>query len=129
MTNTLESMKRDNYRHNQVVVKRKLWRQLFLKELSVIRDRAGQACLRELDKSNSPLTMAICGSKGQQPFHCYKTFPKYSLYPNRISVFWIESFTFLFKYIESLLLKAEPEHRTTFHAVQVLFDRIPLFGE
>ena len=37
---------------------------IILKELSVIRDRAGQACLRELDKSNSPLTMAVCGSKG-----------------------------------------------------------------
>ncbi|XP_021363401.1 DNA-directed RNA polymerase III subunit RPC1-like isoform X1 [Mizuhopecten yessoensis] len=35
-----------------------------LKELSVIRDHAGKACLRELHKSNSPLTMAICGSKG-----------------------------------------------------------------
>uniref|UniRef100_A0AAQ4S9A3 DNA-directed RNA polymerase subunit n=1 Tax=Gasterosteus aculeatus aculeatus TaxID=481459 RepID=A0AAQ4S9A3_GASAC len=37
---------------------------LILKELSVIRDRAGSACLRELDKSNSPLVMALCGSKG-----------------------------------------------------------------
>ncbi|XP_072312069.1 DNA-directed RNA polymerase III subunit RPC1 isoform X2 [Eucyclogobius newberryi] len=37
---------------------------LILRELSVIRDRAGSACLRELDKSNSPLTMALCGSKG-----------------------------------------------------------------
>ncbi|XP_010606158.1 DNA-directed RNA polymerase III subunit RPC1 isoform X3 [Fukomys damarensis] len=37
---------------------------LILKELSVIRDHAGSACLRELDKSNSPLTMALCGSKG-----------------------------------------------------------------
>ncbi|XP_005736479.1 DNA-directed RNA polymerase III subunit RPC1 isoform X1 [Pundamilia nyererei] len=37
---------------------------LILKELSVIRDRAGSACLRELDKSNSPLIMALCGSKG-----------------------------------------------------------------
>ncbi|CAL9699297.1 unnamed protein product [Knipowitschia caucasica] len=37
---------------------------LILRELSVIRDRAGSACLRELDKSNSPLTMAVCGSKG-----------------------------------------------------------------
>ncbi|XP_026566777.1 DNA-directed RNA polymerase III subunit RPC1 [Pseudonaja textilis] len=37
---------------------------LILKELSVIRDHAGSACLRELDKSNSPLTMAVCGSKG-----------------------------------------------------------------
>lgn len=36
-----------------------------LKELSVIRDHAGSACLRELDKSNSPLTMALCGSKGE----------------------------------------------------------------
>ncbi|XP_048242877.1 DNA-directed RNA polymerase III subunit RPC1-like [Haliotis rufescens] len=37
---------------------------MILKELSVIRDHAGKACLRELHKSNSPLTMAICGSKG-----------------------------------------------------------------
>ncbi|XP_041032404.1 DNA-directed RNA polymerase III subunit RPC1 isoform X1 [Carcharodon carcharias] len=37
---------------------------LILKELSVIRDHAGSACLRELDKSNSPLIMAVCGSKG-----------------------------------------------------------------
>ncbi|MCJ8738885.1 hypothetical protein PDJAM_G00040890 [Pangasius djambal] len=32
---------------------------LILKELSVIRDHAGSACLRELDKSNSPLIMAL----------------------------------------------------------------------
>ncbi|XP_031416675.1 DNA-directed RNA polymerase III subunit RPC1 isoform X2 [Clupea harengus] len=37
---------------------------LILRELSVIRDHAGSACLRELDKSNSPLVMALCGSKG-----------------------------------------------------------------
>ncbi|XP_048760931.1 DNA-directed RNA polymerase III subunit RPC1-like [Ostrea edulis] len=37
---------------------------MILKELSVIRDHAGKACLRELHKSNSPLNMAICGSKG-----------------------------------------------------------------
>ncbi|XP_071829023.1 DNA-directed RNA polymerase III subunit RPC1-like [Apostichopus japonicus] len=37
---------------------------MILKELSVIRDHAGNACLRELHKSNSPLTMAVCGSKG-----------------------------------------------------------------
>ncbi|MGH0152595.1 UNVERIFIED_CONTAM: hypothetical protein FKN15_022766 [Acipenser sinensis] len=37
---------------------------LILKELSVIRDHAGSACLRELDKSNSLLIMALCGSKG-----------------------------------------------------------------
>ena len=30
----------------------------------MIRDHAGKACLRELHKSNSPLTMAVCGSKG-----------------------------------------------------------------
>lgn len=39
---------------------------LILRELSVIRDRAGSACLRELDKSNSPLIMALCGSKGKR---------------------------------------------------------------
>ena len=32
----------------------------------MIRDHAGSACLRELDKSNSPLTMALCGSKGER---------------------------------------------------------------
>ncbi|XP_072037718.1 LOW QUALITY PROTEIN: DNA-directed RNA polymerase III subunit RPC1-like [Amphiura filiformis] len=37
---------------------------IILKELSVIRDHAGKACLQELPKSNSPLTMAVCGSKG-----------------------------------------------------------------
>lgn len=37
---------------------------VILKELSVIRDHAGKACLRELHKTNSPLTMAVCGSKG-----------------------------------------------------------------
>ena len=31
----------------------------------MIRDHAGKACLRELHSSNSPLTMAICGSKGK----------------------------------------------------------------
>ncbi|XP_059158515.1 DNA-directed RNA polymerase III subunit RPC1-like [Physella acuta] len=35
-----------------------------LKELSVIRDHAGEVCLTELHKTNSPLNMAICGSKG-----------------------------------------------------------------
>jgi len=37
---------------------------VILKELSVIRDYAGKACLRELHRSNTPLTMAVCGSKG-----------------------------------------------------------------
>lgn len=37
---------------------------MILRELSVIRDHAGKACLRELHSSNSPLTMAVCGSKG-----------------------------------------------------------------
>ena len=31
----------------------------------MIRDHAGKACLHELHSSNSPLTMAICGSKGK----------------------------------------------------------------
>ncbi|GFS26302.1 DNA-directed RNA polymerase subunit [Elysia marginata] len=35
-----------------------------LKELSVIRDHAGEACRVELHKTNSPLNMAVCGSKG-----------------------------------------------------------------
>ncbi|XP_013774384.1 DNA-directed RNA polymerase III subunit RPC1-like [Limulus polyphemus] len=37
---------------------------VILKELSVIRDHAGKACLKELHKTNSPLIMALCGSKG-----------------------------------------------------------------
>ncbi|XP_067928267.1 DNA-directed RNA polymerase III subunit RPC1-like [Watersipora subatra] len=37
---------------------------VILRELSVIRDHAGKACLQELHPTNSPLTMAICGSKG-----------------------------------------------------------------
>uniref|UniRef100_A0A069DY71 DNA-directed RNA polymerase subunit n=1 Tax=Panstrongylus megistus TaxID=65343 RepID=A0A069DY71_9HEMI len=37
---------------------------IILKELSVIRDRAGKACVKELDPSNSPLIMALSGSKG-----------------------------------------------------------------
>jgi DNA-directed RNA polymerase III subunit RPC1 len=39
-----------------------------LKELSMIRDRAGDACLKELHKSNSPLTMAVCGCKGESVY-------------------------------------------------------------
>lgn len=35
-----------------------------LKELSAIRDHGGKACLKELSPSNSPLTMAVSGSKG-----------------------------------------------------------------
>ena len=41
---------------------------LILKELSAIRDKAGKACLTALHKSNAPLTMALCGSKGK---FCY----------------------------------------------------------
>jgi DNA-directed RNA polymerase III subunit RPC1 len=37
---------------------------VILTELSVIRDHAGKACLKELDPSNSPLIMALSGSKG-----------------------------------------------------------------
>lgn len=37
---------------------------VILKELSVIRDHAGKACLQELHPSNSPLIMALSGSKG-----------------------------------------------------------------
>ncbi|VDN53841.1 unnamed protein product [Dracunculus medinensis] len=37
---------------------------LILKELSAIRDHAGQACLRTLSSHNAPLIMAVCGSKG-----------------------------------------------------------------
>eukprot|EP00126_Sphaerothecum_destruens_P001958 Sdes_comp15403_c0_seq1m4284 len=33
-------------------------------ELSQIREDAGQLCLRELIRSNAPLIMAVCGSKG-----------------------------------------------------------------
>jgi len=35
-----------------------------LHELSTIRDKAGKASLTALHKSNAPLTMALCGSKG-----------------------------------------------------------------
>ena len=35
-----------------------------IQELSVIRERAGKACLSELDKTNSPMIMALSGSKG-----------------------------------------------------------------
>lgn len=62
---------------------------LILRELSVIRDRAGSACLRELDKSNSPLIMALCGSKGKlrlkdKPDFCiiYAAFPSLQLATN-----------------------------------------------
>lgn len=37
---------------------------MILKELSVIRDHAGKVCLKELHPSNSPLIMALSGSKG-----------------------------------------------------------------
>jgi DNA-directed RNA polymerase III subunit RPC1 len=37
---------------------------LILKELSAIRDKAGKASLTALHKSNAPLVMALCGSKG-----------------------------------------------------------------
>ncbi|OXU26333.1 hypothetical protein TSAR_003123 [Trichomalopsis sarcophagae] len=37
---------------------------MILKELSVIRDHAGKVCLKELHPSNSPLVMALSGSKG-----------------------------------------------------------------
>ena len=35
-------------------------------ELSKIRDDAGQICLNELNKHNTPLIMAKCGSKGSK---------------------------------------------------------------
>ncbi|XP_029660797.1 DNA-directed RNA polymerase III subunit RPC1 isoform X2 [Formica exsecta] len=35
-----------------------------LNELSVIRDNVGKACLKELHPTNTPLIMALCGSKG-----------------------------------------------------------------
>lgn len=37
---------------------------VILKELSVIRESAGKVCKRELHHTNSPLIMALCGSKG-----------------------------------------------------------------
>ena len=37
---------------------------MILKELSEIRDHAGKACVKELGSKNSPLLMAMCGSKG-----------------------------------------------------------------
>nr|WCZ58691.1 DNA-directed RNA polymerase III subunit RPC1 [Seculamonas ecuadoriensis] len=36
------------------------------KVLSDIREDAGKACLRELNKENAPLIMAVCGSKGSR---------------------------------------------------------------
>lgn len=38
---------------------------VILKELSVIREHAGQACVAELHPTNSPLIMALSGSKGE----------------------------------------------------------------
>lgn len=38
---------------------------VILKELSVIREHAGQACVAELHPTNSPLIMALSGSKGK----------------------------------------------------------------
>lgn len=40
---------------------------VILKELSVIREHAGQACVSELHLTNSPLVMALSGSKGKIP--------------------------------------------------------------
>ena len=37
---------------------------IILKELSNIRDHAGKICQRELPPTNSPLIMALAGSKG-----------------------------------------------------------------
>lgn len=37
---------------------------VILRELSVIRESAGKSCKKELHSTNSPLTMALCGSKG-----------------------------------------------------------------
>jgi DNA-directed RNA polymerase III subunit RPC1 len=37
---------------------------LILRELSAIRDYCGSSCLNNLPSHNSPLTMAVCGSKG-----------------------------------------------------------------
>ena len=39
-----------------------------MSELSAIREHAGQVCHRELHKTNSPLIMAQCGSKGMHNF-------------------------------------------------------------
>lgn len=49
---------------NDILCPSSIFQANILRELSVIRDHAGKACLRELHKTNSPLTMAICGSKG-----------------------------------------------------------------
>ena len=40
-----------------------------LHELSTIRDKAGKTSLTALHKSNAPLVMALCGSKGQPKFY------------------------------------------------------------
>lgn len=39
---------------------------VILKELSVIREHTGQACVAELHPTNSPLVMALSGSKGNK---------------------------------------------------------------
>ncbi len=44
---------------------------VILKELSVIRDRVGKICLDELPCLNSPLVMALCGSKGTEFLYSY----------------------------------------------------------
>lgn len=44
---------------------------VILKELSVIREHAGQACVSELPSTNSPLIMALSGSKGRFLFLIY----------------------------------------------------------
>ena len=41
-----------------------LSKSVVLGELSVIRESAGKSCKNELHRTNSPLTMALCGSKG-----------------------------------------------------------------
>lgn len=57
---------------------------VILKELSVIRDHAGKACLKELHPSNSPLIMALSGSKGSfinisQMIGNFKIFQQFSM--------------------------------------------------
>ena len=65
---------------------------MILKELSVIRDHAGKACLKELHPSNSPLVMALSGSKGsfinisQMIGQCLKNISTYNYYSIFVSL-------------------------------------------
>uniref|UniRef100_A0A183E836 DNA-directed RNA polymerase n=1 Tax=Gongylonema pulchrum TaxID=637853 RepID=A0A183E836_9BILA len=60
----IESLKNGQLKAQPGCTEHQTLEALILKELSAIRDHAGQACLRNLSRHNAPLTMAVCGSKG-----------------------------------------------------------------